>query len=52
MRTRREFDGTIMVVLFTMLAVGGLVKPWAVKKLNQGASGAGGTVAETASVLA
>lgn len=49
---RRWFDGTIMVVLLTMLTVGGLVKPWAVKKMNQGSDGPVGTVAETASVLA
>jgi hypothetical protein len=49
---RRWFDGTILVVSLFLIAVGGLAKPWATKKMNQGADGVTGTVAETVSVLA
>ena len=47
--TRRWFDGTVTVVLLTLIAVGGLVKPWATKKLN---SDSDNIVAETVSVMA
>lgn len=47
MRSKRDFDGTVMVVILVTIAMHGLARAWARKELAAGTGGAKGTLAGT-----